>query len=74
MQQRMKDFLSELADLLEKYKVEMEAVDNSESYYPAVGGVEFQMSPDYDFGLDYCEFRIRKYSDANTIREQIPKD
>lgn len=38
----MKDFLLELADLMEKHGVTAEAVDNNVDYYPAVAGVKFE--------------------------------
>ena len=56
MNQHMKLFLTELAELLNKYDIEMEAIDDGALYYPAVGGIEFGQKAIYDNNKQLREY------------------
>lgn len=43
---QMMAFLTELADLFDKHRIEVEAVDNDADYYPSVDGVEITQKTD----------------------------
>jgi len=63
----MKDFLLELADLMEKHGVTAEAVDDDVDYYPSVAGVKFEQGwsdPDRDYvarqtGIEFGPVELR---------------
>ena len=63
----MREFLEELADLLEVHGIEMEAVDDDERYYPSVSGVEFAHKSEWDVG----RYKSGIYVDAKSIREEL---
>ena len=48
MQTKLVEFLLELSDLLEKYGIDMEAVDDDADYYPSVSGIDVDISGDHE--------------------------
>ena len=68
---KMSRFLAEFADLMDKYDISMEVMDDGTDYYPTVDGIEFCAKSD-----DYCTSgsatRSRtclNYINADDIRE-----
>ena len=60
MNKHMNLFLTELADLLIKHDIEMEATDDGANYYPSISGIEFFQKAVYD--SDDSDDPIREYS------------
>jgi hypothetical protein len=76
MTEEMKLFLKELADLMQKHDVELEATETSSGYSNHVDGIEVEQQGIYANGKTYREqssFRLYRYTDAESIRELIEK-
>jgi hypothetical protein len=69
MNEEMRLFLLELADLMERHHVTGEAVDDGVDYYPSVDGVEFDLSGDFESGREYCNAKIPRYFNPEDIRK-----
>ena len=75
MTEQMKQFLTELADLIDKHDVELEATECQGSYYTNVDGIECYMEAHYkDVKRDNCTIKLPVFTDANDIRTIIEKE
>jgi len=74
MTPQMKQFIQELADLLAKHDVELEAVEDNHRWTPCVDGIECTMTAHYtddSTAREYCEIRLPKWIDNNTLKDLI---
>lgn len=78
MTSEMREFLTELADLIERHGVELTAVDDGVDYYPSVDGVEVIMMSKYDDNGDttreYCEVKTGLYLYPDSLRKMASSD
>ena len=76
MTEEMKNFLRELADLMEKHNVEAEVTEDTHGYYNMVEGLEFYIESKYDYEKDIkvrdqCDFNVGRCFDASDIRDYV---
>jgi len=77
MTKEMKTFLAELADLLEKHDVELEATEGTGYYSTYVDGIDCTMNGRYDDSevlRKYCDVSLPINIDAETLRNISQKD
>ena len=66
MTKDMYEFLEELAGLLIKHNVELEAVDDDADYYPSVAGIECSIKSKYE-SIE----RLGIYTDGDSIKKLL---
>ena len=73
MTKQMKQFLTELADLLEKHDVELEATEHIRHWSSYVDGIECSMTARYneDNPREHCDIKLPIFTAASDIRDVI---
>jgi len=76
MTEQMKHFLTELAELMERYDVsEAEVTESSHGYMTSIDGVEFTIIGRWDESgepvQEYCTAELPRFFDADTIRSTV---